>query len=336
MRFRLQSNPAVWAAVLLLTLSTSVRAQEEGEIQVESTRFAPGTVNVVPPAPVPEETFTGPLTLRDLIDAHPEIEWTDPDFPEGKPYFDARTRTLVEMAKQVILRREIHCLEFAFKPLRQMYVDIPQPNGRLQRKLIWYMVYRVRYTGGDLRAAQAGGTDKAIDKLYSRIEKISRDSRRFFPLVTLVDHESGAEFTDRVIPAAKDLITRREKITAPVYNSVEITSIPIPRSSDPAAEGVWGVLTWEDVNPDVDFLSLYVYGLTNAFKKENPDEITAQRPTLIKKALQLNFFRPGDAVAETEDRVRFGVPAFRDQEEQDYVLKLYGLEKRVDYQWIYR
>ena len=49
------------------------------------------------------------------------------------------------MAKEVILRREVYCFEFSFKPLRQIYIDVPQPNGLLKRKLVWYMVYRIRY-----------------------------------------------------------------------------------------------------------------------------------------------------------------------------------------------
>lgn len=334
-------KPRLWKTLALSTalcLATNPLAfgQDEDEIRVEETRFAPGTVNVVPPAAEPEETFTGPISLRDLIDAHPEIEWSAPDFPDQKPYFDARTRTLKAMAEQVILRREIYCFEFAFKPLRQMVIDIPQPNGRLQRKPIWYMVYRVRYTGGDLRPAETTEATAAVDRLYSRIEKVSYESRRFFPMVVLVDHETDQQFVDRIIPAAVDKIKAREKITTTLHNSVEMTKIPIPRSTDPAAEGVWGVLTWEDVEPQIDFLSLYVYGLTNAFQRVEEPAAIGEKPKLIKKALQLNFYRPGDSVRETEDLIRFGVPAFADSEEQAYILEQYGLQKRVDYQWIYR
>ncbi len=326
----------LWTCILAASLSAGGASlsygQEDNEIRVETTRFAPGTVNVIAPAPLPEETFTGPLTLQDLIDAHPEIEWGAPDFPDGKPYFDARTRTLIEMARQVILRREVYCFEFAFKPLRQMYVDLPQPNGSMQRQIIWYMVYRVRYQGGDLRAAPGAVSDAAVDSLYSRIEKVSYDSRRFFPLAVLTDAVTDKAYTDRIVPAAKELIANREKITAPLYNSVEMTAIEIPRSADPAADGVWGVFTWTDVDPKTDFVSLYVYGLTNAFQQS---EVNGQSK-FVKKALQLNFYRPGDAVRLTEDKIRFGVPAYTNEEEQKYILDQYGLEKRLDYQWLYR
>ncbi|QEG42709.1 hypothetical protein [Roseimaritima ulvae] len=299
------------------------------EVRVESTRFAPGTVTAIPPQPTAEETFTGPITLRDFIAAHPEIAWKAPEFPDGRPHSDPRTRTLPEMAQQVILRREVYCLEFSFKPLRQIYVDVPQPNNRMQRKLIWYMVFRVRYLGGDLRAAE----DSTTDSPYGRIEAISYKSRRFIPLVVLANQATGKEYLDRILPAVKSKIAMREKITAPLYNTVEISAVPIPRSTDPAAPGVWGLATWEDVDPNIDFFSVFVSGLTNAFERQ---EDTEGNVTFLKKTLQLNFYRPGDSVRQTEDEIRFGIPAYTDPEEQAYILQQYGVDKRLDYQWVYR
>lgn len=293
------------------------------------TPFAPGVLTQIPPAPAPEETFDGPLTLASLIEAHPEISWRSETHPEGRPHYDPRSRTLEEMAKQVILRREVYCLEFAFKPLRQIYIDVPRPDGRLQRKLIWYMVYRIRYRGGELRPA---ADEVAGSPLYRRIESISYPARRAFPLLVLENHVSGKKFVDRILPTAKEKIAVREKITAPLYNSVEITSVKIPRTTDPEAPGVWGLATWEDVDPNLDFLSVNVFGLTNAFELEG-DEPDAK---YVKKALSLNFYRPGDAVRQTEDEIRFGVPAYDDPAEQEYVLNQYGIDERVDYRWVFR
>ena len=293
------------------------------------TEFAPGVLTVIPPAPQPEETFQGPLSLTSLIEAHPEIRWQSERHPEGRPHYDPRSRTLEEMARQVILRREVYCLEFAFKPLRQIYIDVPRPDGRLQRKLIWYMVYRLRYRGGDLRPA---ADELAGSEIYRRIESVSYDSRRAFPLMVLENHVSGKEFVDRILPTAKEKIAAREKITAPLYNSVEISSVKIPRTSDPAAPGVWGLATWEDVDPTLDFVTVNVYGLSNAFEQQDPEDGDAYR----RKALSLHFYRPGDAVRQIEDRIYFGVPAYEDEAEQAYVLKQYGLDERVDYRWRFR
>lgn len=302
--------------------------QEDSAIRMETTPFAPGTVRVIPPQATADETFTGPLTLRGLLDQHPEIEWTAPDFEEGRPHFDPRTRTLAQMAQQVILRREVFCFEFAFKPLRQIYVDVPQPNGTMKRKLIWYMVYRVRYRGGDLRPATDGDVP-----IYSRIESVGYESRHFFPLFTLADQTLDKEYLDRVIPAVKPQIKTREKITTDLYNSVEISSVPIPRTKDDSAPGVWGLVTWEDVDPNVDFFSVFVYRLTNATQRVETKEGDEEYQ---QKVLQLNFFRPGDVIRETEDTTRFGIPAYTDPEEQEYILEKYDLEKPLDYLWKFR
>ncbi len=295
----------------------------------EQTQFASGVVTVIPPAPHPEETFDGPQTLQALLDAHPEIQFGGETHPNGEPHFDPRSRTLVEMAKQVILRREIFCFEFSFKPLRQIYIDVPRPDGRMQRKLVWYMVYRVRYRGGDLRPAP---DTVAGVQIYKRVESVHYDSRRFFPMLALRDNVTGKAYKDRILPTAEQKIKVREQISAPLHNSVEISKVKIPYTSDPAAPGVWGVATWDDVDPNLDFVSVEVYGLTNAFQQDGEGDDAPYR----RKALQLNFYRPGDTIAQTEDLIRFGVPAFQDETEQQYVLKQYGLDERLDYQWIFR
>ena len=78
----------------------------ESRAQLVETRFGPGIVRIIEPNPLPEETFSGPLPLQKFLAAHPEIEWTE--HPNNTPYFNSRSRTLIEKAKQVILRREIH------------------------------------------------------------------------------------------------------------------------------------------------------------------------------------------------------------------------------------
>jgi len=295
----------------------------------QQTQFAPGVVTVVPPAPEPQETVTGPISMKAFLDAHPELEWGAPTFTDGAPHFDPRTRTIIDMARQVMFRREIYCLEFSFKPLRQIYVDLPRADGRLQRKLVWYMVYRIRYRGGDLRPA----ADKVGEsRVYKRLEAISYNSRRFFPLMHLVDHATGQKQLDHVLPSATEKIAAREQISAPLHNSVEISRVKVPRSSDENAPGVWGVVTWEDINPNLDFLSINVSGLTNAFEQDGEGDDAPYR----RKALQLNFFRPGDGVNQTADDIRFGVPAFQDPVEHADILAKYGLSERLDYRWIFQ
>lgn len=333
-----RSRFAVWlsiiAAAITLSIATSGDAAAQGGEKkdpstTEESRFAPGVLRVIPPAPEPEETFDGPQTLQSLLESHPEIQFGGDTHPDGEPHYDPRSRTLVEMAKQVILRREIYAFEFAFKPLRQAYIDVPRPDGRLQRKLIWYMVYRVRYRGGDLRPA---ADTVAGVPIYKRVEEIHYQSRRFFPLLVLRNHVTDKNYTDRILPLAVDKIKVREQITAPLYNSVEITRVPIPYTSDDAGDGVWGLATWEDVDPNLDFVSVEVFGLTNAFQQDGEGMDAPYR----RKALQLNFYRPGDTIDQTDDPTIFGVPAYANEQEQKYILDQYGLDERLDYRWIFR
>ena len=52
-----------------------------------------------------------------------------------------------DWAKDIAFHRDVWVLKFQFKPMRMIWVDIPQPGGFMQRKLIWYMVYVVTNTG---------------------------------------------------------------------------------------------------------------------------------------------------------------------------------------------
>ena len=130
--------------LLCLTGTASAIAQQgqrKDPSTQEQTQFSPGIVTVIPGAIEPEETFDGPLTLKPFLDSYPQVIFSEASgHPDSKPHFDPRTRTLVDRAKEVIYRRTIFCFEFSFKPLRQMYIDIPRSDGRMQRKLVWYMV----------------------------------------------------------------------------------------------------------------------------------------------------------------------------------------------------
>jgi hypothetical protein len=237
---------------------------------------------------------------------------------------------LAELAKRVVYRREIYGFEFSFKPLRQITVDVPQPSGVMEQKTIFYMVYRIRYVGGDLRAKEA--VDPSGEPNFDQVEKVSYESRRIFPELVLSSAGQGKEYLDRLLPSIKGVIAEREQIASQLYDSVELSTLDIPLSTDPDAPGVWGVAVWEDVDPRLDFLSVYVYGLTNAYEMGKQDGKEVYR----RKALQLNFYRPGDSLKQDLDRIRFGIPAFRDAAEQQYVLQQYGLPERLDYRWIFR
>ena len=98
---------------------------------------------------------------------------------------------------------------------------------------------------------------------------------------------------------------------------------------------------WEDVDPRIDHFSVYVRGLTNALKFADDQNFpVGGKPTQGRlytyKTLQLNFWRPGDTRDEHESEIRYGTPVFPEDAENERMLKLYSLDNRVDYSWIYR
>jgi hypothetical protein len=296
--------------------------------------LARGVLTVIPPLPEKQETVSGPLPIVELVAGMPDLNWT--------PHYDPKSNTLHEMAKRVSFRRRIWCLEFAFKPLRMIEVDIPQPSGKMQRKLVWYLVYRVRNEGYDLNPV--GTTDRWKHEIFQVDDNVTIEPLRFFPHFVLRSAEFDKEYLDRIIPAAQRAIQERENPGAGIrlYNSVEITEQKIPLSDGRIDKSVWGVATWEDVDPRIDFFSVFVRGLTNAFRFEDPPgayQAGAAPGTGRQfefKTLQLNFWRPGDALLEHEREIRFGVPVDPDPAAQQEILDKFGLRERLDYQWVYR
>lgn len=305
------------AMLLMLTSVDSVVAQKTGP------QFAPGVLTTI----VPE------VDSKDTVAVHDIVEIRADENLQRDPGTDTKSRTLFEMSKDVTFRRDVWYLEIAFKPLRMMEVDVPQRSGRMQRKLVWYMVYRVRNTGiGLTPQVQDDGT-------YVTAEKVT-DSVRFYPQFVLTSQDRDAEgkkirkaYLDRIIPTAVQAIQRRELPDGKLLNSVEISETPLKAETGRSIGGLWGVAVWEDVDPKIDFFSVYATGLTNAYDWRDPENFQVGDPPgkgrkFLRKQLQLNFWRPGDAYAEDEREIRFGAaPGKAD---------LYGSGEGVAYQWVYR
>lgn len=289
-------------------------------------KLAPGVLKSIRPEPLEEETITGPIALVELMTPAATMNWT--------PGFTPKTNTLFEKAKAVTLHRSIWNLEFSFKSVRMINVDIPQPTGKFQRRLIWYVVYRVRNPGYELQPEES--EDQWGLKTYPKVSRVQKANLRFYPHMVLTGTARQAdgsyarkEYLDRVIPVAWRPIQEREFPQGPrLYNSVEMSTQSIAQG-----ESKWGFAAWEIVDPRVDYFSIYVKGLTNAFRVVNTSD---GRRAYTQKALQLNFWRPGDVVYEHEREVRYGIPAVADPAEQARILSHYGLKERVDHRWVYR
>jgi hypothetical protein len=280
-------------------------------------------LTVIPPEPLNDETYEGPIAL-----AVTKLNWN--------PNYAPKEATLSEKTSRIVLRHNIWNLEFAFKPLRMVNVDIPQPNGKMHRKLIWYMVYRVRNLGGHLTPVEASDKTfrpEAVDQVLNIGAEQPSNSVRFFPQFVLESRELGISYLDRIVPMAIPVIQQREMRGGKLYNSVDISKVSIPVTAADGDGGVWGVTTWEGVDPRIDYFSVYVGGLTNAFRiKVDPQKGSYH----AMKMLQLNFWRPGDAVYEHEGEIRYGIPSVLDEKEQASICDKYNVPRRLDYLWVYR
>lgn len=314
-------------------ISVSAMGQDVDAIALRASQpraLPPGVLTAIPSESEREETFSGPRELPDVVQGIPRLDWM--------PNYSPSTRRLLDMAEAMILRRGIWNLDFAFKPLRMLHVDVPQSNGALRKQLVWYLVYRVTNNGHHVqpKPQQDQFGNETYDAGYAN------HTIRFFPNFVLVDQEAKRTYLDQIIPSAVRAIARRESLDHPLLNSVSISRRDIPVSSDAVDRSIWGVATWTDIDPRVDFFSIFASGLTNAYRYEElMESYDASQPPgkgrqFERKTLQLNFWRPGDAVEQHEREIRYGVPGISDPIPEDVIFRLYGVQKRLDYQWIYR
>ena len=317
------------------------------------------------------------------------------------------TATIASQTKNIVLRREIGCLEFAFTSLQVKVIEVPQPSGKMQRKTIWYLPYRVRNLGqhyvpqGMDQTVKAKFKDTTVtvpgfsvpdttgllgeDRNPYELPEIQRDESqvdvdqmtdiakrdynqlktqgliksdatnkysmidRFFgrfilegrvqtdfslkktptpygladkPGDSTVSRYQKKEYLDQIIPSVLPKIRQLEDPTTQFHDTVSISRIRIPANPDPDSPGVWGVAVWQDLDPRLDYISIYVTGLSNAFKVF---ELPTGKKKFKHKTLQLNFWRPGDIHDEERDVIRLGIPLTRDPKQQKEICEFYEL-----------
>lgn len=292
-------------------------AAEPGQLPI----LAPGVLTVVPAEPQEGETATPPLDLDSI--ASQTFAWD--------PNFDATSETLLGLSRDVILRRFVWQLEFAYKPLRMIQVPVAGATGQNSTHAVWYLVYRVSNPGRHL--APIPEKDEYGHDAYEL--KLANAPLRFFPTFRLRDQERGVEWMDRILPEAVARIHAIEirDPRVPLYDSVQISQRTLEVNSQAMDRGLWGVATWQGVDSRSDFLSVFVQGLSNAYRWEPTGEKGPRNLTF--KTLQLNFWRPGDPVDEHVGEFRNGLPSFT-EDQLAKVLRLYQLHDPADFLWIYR
>lgn len=312
-RVRLPSCPsghrlALWMLAVLFTaglasgISASVAAAAEG-----FRPLAPGGLTVIAPFTSAADTVVrGDIT--EITVGHADLAWK-PRQPVKQSVKNEETgaeeqpsgKTFVELARDLEYPRDIWCFEFAFKPPRTIEIDVPTRDLRMQRKRIWYVVYRVRNVGG--RRSVIDAENPAVREVET-FESALRFTPQFVfesrqPLAAAEGALTYRAYLDRIIPGALEPIRRREGrdlAGRDLFDSATMAAEAIPPNGER-----WGVATWEDIDPRIDFFSIYVTGLTNAMQWRQragvaiaaDDEPGSGRERTLQ-SLRLDFWRPGD------------------------------------------
>jgi hypothetical protein len=279
------------AAVVLTAIVAAIATAAEPS---GFRRLAPGVLTVI----AADKSTDDVLQRADLLEitkGQADLAWT--------PKMAPANTTFVERGRGREYPRDVWCLEFAFKAPRMLDIDVPAAESRMQRKRIWYLVYRVKNVGGR-RVLMGEGEGGVADPAKRRVEAFEKPVR-FVPQFVLESLEpvedseglaSYRAYLDRLVPSAMEAIRVREDAKRQFLDSVEMSVGEIA-----PGEERWGVAIWEDVDPRIDFFSIYVRGLTNAVRwRQRPGSvIKADDPpgsdmeeTL--EALRLDFWRPGD------------------------------------------
>jgi hypothetical protein len=187
----------------------------------------------------------------------------------------------VHMVNASLLPRDkqgIWVLDFAFKPLRIITVDIPG-KGRRQVHYLYYKV--INRTGAP---------------------------RMFVPQFVMVNQKTGQKFQDNVVPQAIPLIETREDKAVPVLGAVNIVGMIPPSTKRNVDDAVYGVAVWEKWDPKADRFSIYVRGLSDGYK-EVPAE-SGGKPVARYKTLRIDFIRRGDEFNLNEHEIELNNPIY--------------------------
>ena len=302
------------AAICFLAFGVSNQSHAQGKPRV----FAPGVLKTIPTELNPRDTISLPIQMPGINAPN----WTPNQYPVAD--------TLFGKSRQVTLYRDpVWELEFSFLPLRQEKIKLPSPAGGLKGSDVWYLVVRVRNTGSAMTykdVTQPGG-DKVIRRLqYDKpVDPASIDFMPRFVLRGWVEDEAAGNYKRLEYPSIIDpvALTQIQEIEDPNQKLLDVHQLAkakIPMAKNDADAGVWAVAIWENVNRDIDFVSVQVQGLTNAYRLKDPEKKTS-----FAKTLQLNFWRPGDAVRQPRDKLIYGIPLVDDPEAQVRITRFYDL-----------
>ncbi len=264
----------------LIVCTTAIIADEGADAKIDAKKPVSTFRKLAPGVErVIEPEFKLDGTANKIVARHDLIEIlaADPNYGERE------AAPGMSPAKAVRFEQTVDALRFSFKPLRMVQVDLPTPNDRMEQKLVWYLLFHV--------------TNTSLDR-----------DVLFVPRFWIEDLDKKTVYPAQIVPVATSVIRRREDPNRPLANVVQIAGTLEP------GQDVWGVATWSDLSPSLKRISVFVQGLSTAYKWEDDGKQRKYR----QQTLQLNFWRPADPFYEHEDEIRFGLPG------------------DVDYRWLYR
>lgn len=302
---------------LILALLGSVPC---ANLNAQPKRLAPGVLKIIPANIDARDSYSLPLPLEGL-----EAEAFTPNYA---PILD----TLHGQTRNVVFFRDVWHYEFGFTGLRQIRLKLSTAKHPSGYENVWYMVYRIRDTGKNISYKQVI-EDQRFEHQTNQIQRNREDFEvvgKFLPHFYLngwvkkpgTNDYVEIRYRDNVDPEALRQIRKAEDRNRLLLDKVEMMQVKVPRVKTAADEGIWGVAIWREVNPSIDFVNVNVSGLTNAFRIET----TADGSRKLKsRNLQLNFWRPGDSVRQTEDQVTYGIPLVDDPLRQIEICNRYKL-----------
>ena len=284
--------------------------------------LAPGVLHVFPSQIEARDSFSFPMAMPGL----------DPKEYAGN--FSSKVQSLHGQTRDVIFFRNVWQYEFATLGLRQIRLAFRAADGSTVNKHYWYMVYRVRDFGKSLsyeQVKQSAVFEYVKHELKIDAAKTQRDltPQRFNPQLELrgwVADASGAyeqvSYRDQYLPLVAKEIQKLEDPARRLFDKLEIGDVEVPLAQNESDPGVWGVAVWEGVNPHVNYVSVFVRGITNAYRLV----VAADKKIgLVHKTLQLNYWRPGDSAEQEKDFVDAGIPLVDLPEQQIAITRRYDL-----------
>lgn len=315
-------------------------------------------MTVIPPSVV----YDAAVNRADVVELARSLPAPDPDLAN-----DIRFQPDT-WARDIRYTRPVWCLQFSFKPLRIVTVDIPNKEGTLDRKQVWYLVYKIENTDASLgsevdqavefpieHAATVPDDDTKIEidgplamkneeGLYKPTENLGLTVKCVPQFVLAADRivvHAGAKtdlqtgevekiletksepYVDRIIPLAFPAIMRREG-----FKELPETTVSITKKELKPGDSVWGVAMWTDIDPKIAKFSVYVSGLTNAYRWKDKEDgaagaFASGQPlgtgrSIERRVLKLNWWKTGDEYMINDKEIKYGWPG------------------AVDYEWVYR